>query len=105
MDRYIVTLRDDIKGLSELEAGYVIGQMVARIDELRGEYIHACRKLEEANERHEAEIKKLKWTCMESLWVGGFLDCEKEALQSGGITEDEIKTFEESKRKAEKVEK
>lgn len=105
MDRYIVTLRDDIKGLSELEAGYVIGQMVARIDNLRDEYIHVCKEREEANKRHEAEIKKLKWTCMESLWVGGFLDCEKEALQSGGITEDEIKTFEESKRKAEKVEK
>lgn len=99
MDRYIVTLRDDIKGLSELEAGYVIGRMVARIDKLRDEYIHVCEEREEANKRHEAEIKKLKWTCMEALWVGGFFDFEKEALQSGGITEDEIKTFEESKKK------
>lgn len=104
MDRYIVTLKDEIKGLSELEAGYVIGRMVARIDNLRDEYIHVCKEREEANKRHEAEIKKLKWACMEILWVDGFLDFEKEALQSGGITEDEIKAFEESKRKAKKVE-
>lgn len=104
MDKYIVTLRNDIKGLNELEAGYVIGRMAARIDNLRGEYIHVCSKLEEANERHEAEIKKLKWVCMEILWGDGFFDFEKESLISGGITEDEIKTFEESKKQAEKVE-
>lgn len=104
MDKYIVTLRNDVKGLSEMEAGYVIGRMAARIDKLRDEYIHVCRQLEEANKRHEAEIKKLKWDCMGILWGDGFFDFEKEMLESSGFTEDEIKTFEESKKQAEKVE-